>query len=152
MVKKRRRNCMKKYTIYDFENHTTKFMDPIMIFISQPFTGFSKEDVLKIRHIAELSIKEQHPEDYIHFIDTSICYDIEDPIEGLGAAIALLSQANIAYFVRLHYDDNAVYPMSRGCNIEYRICKDYNIPTGEVHVSYWKSYWKFREECMADDK
>ncbi len=127
---------MKKYTIYDFENRTTKFICPVMIFISQPFTGYSKEKIIKIRKEAEQKIREKYKDDtYIKFLDTLTSLEYDDPIEGLSHAILYLSLADAAYFVKL-YDviKDEYLPMSRGMRIEYAVCKEYNISTSEVHI------------------
>ena len=127
---------MKKYTIYDFENRTTRFMNPVTIFISQPFTGYEIDEVKDIRNRAKEKIKEKYKDDsYIRFIDNLDCYFCDDPLEGLSKAILYLSVADAAYFVKLwDINKNEYRHMSRGCRIEYAICKEYNISTSEIHV------------------
>lgn len=132
---------MKKYTVYDYENHTTKFVGPIKIFISQPFTGYEKEEVIKIRKAAEESILARYKtydNDYPYavFLNSLECFDVDDPLKGLALAIAYLSEADIAYFVVTTTDEgvsDCIYT-SRGCGIEYKICKDYGIPTASIYI------------------
>ena len=94
------------------------------IFISQPMSGLSDEEILKARE--EILIKaEKKIGEPVELIDSFI----EDypgeinkhiPVFYLGKSIQFLSQADIAYF-------GGDWRNARGCKIENEIAKQYGI-------------------------
>ena len=94
------------------------------IFISQPMTGLTDEEILnkrqEIRKNAEKVIKEpvelidSFIEDYPGEINKHI------PVFYLGKSIQFLSQADVAYF-------GGDWRNARGCKIENEIAKQYGI-------------------------
>ena len=91
------------------------------LFISQPVQGKTKEEVLSIRKDASTKVKELLKED-IYVIDSffvNVPNDIK-PLFVLGKAIELLSEADIAYFIK-------GWENYRGCRIEHQCAIEYGI-------------------------
>ena len=94
------------------------------IFISQPMSGLSDEEILKARE--EILIKaEKKIGEPVELIDSFI----EDypgeinkhiPVFYLGKSIQFLSQADVAYF-------GGDWRNARGCKIEHEVAKQYGI-------------------------
>ena len=85
------------------------------LFISQPMRGKSDEEILAVRKLAIKQVQERIGED-VEVID-SFFQDhptFDKPLKYLAASIALLADADIAYFVK-------DWGEARGCKIE-RIC------------------------------
>lgn len=85
------------------------------LFISQPMRGKTDEEILAVRKLAVKQVQERIGED-VEVID-SFFQDhptFDKPLKYLAASIALLADADIAYFVK-GWDE------TRGCLIE-RMC------------------------------
>lgn len=92
------------------------------LFISQPMAGKTEKEILNERNIIIKKVKETLGEE-IEIIDSFIeetpsAKNI--PLWYLGKSIELLSNADIAYFVK-GWENN------RGCRIEYDSAKEYGI-------------------------
>lgn len=88
-------------------------------FISQPFNGYTKEQIENIRKAAIKQIP-----DTFTILNNTVEDDYEtNPVRGLGKSIKILSEADKVFFV---YVDNQ--PLSRGCRVEKFICDIYKIP------------------------
>lgn len=85
------------------------------LFISQPMRGKTDEEILAVRKLAIKQAQERIGED-VEVID-SFFQDhptFDKPLKYLAASIALLADADIAYFVK-------GWGEARGCKIE-RMC------------------------------
>ena len=85
------------------------------LFISQPMRGKTDEEILAVRKLAVKQVQERIGED-VEVID-SFFQDhptFDKPLKYLAASIALLADADIAYFTKGWHD-------ARGCLIE-RMC------------------------------
>lgn len=91
------------------------------IFISQPMNGKTNEEIKSER---ESLVKKLEKKGY-RVIDSIIADSPEEacnePVFYLSQSILLLSQSDYVYFM-----DG--WKEARGCKIENRIAKDYNIP------------------------
>lgn len=104
-------------------------MKPIKtLFISQPMSGLTNEEILKVRHEATEYISNKYPEYAISVLPS---YK-EQPYETnnavievnlLGNAISLMASANIIYFV-------PGWQKSRGCQIENEVARRWLEETG----------------------
>lgn len=104
-------------------------MKPIKtLFISQPMSGLTNEEILKVRHEATEYISNKYPEYAISVLPS---YK-EQPYETnnavievnlLGNAISLMASANIIYFV-------PGWQKSRGCQIENEVARRWLEDTG----------------------
>lgn len=109
-------------------NHAIKINNYVLnIFISQPMTGLSNEEILAHRNLAISKldkISEQyskfHPSEYIEFnyIDNTQFNEEKTPLGYMAKDVELIDKADIVYFA-----DG--WEKSRGCNVEYTICKEY---------------------------
>lgn len=100
------------------------------LFVSQPMRDKTEEQILGERTRAVKEAQKELGED-VEIIDS---YFKEYPSMGLkgdvksvwclGKSIALLAQADIAYFVK-------GWQNYRGCRIEHAVCKEYKITTIE---------------------
>ena len=104
------------------------------IFISQPMSGLSIEEIKSVRDRAIMDISnmtiakpgtlELVDDEDIEFIDN--LQEDKDPettthLQYLSEDVRLLDTADLVYFC-------IGWEKSRGCNIEYQICREYNIP------------------------
>lgn len=85
------------------------------VFISQPMTNLTDEEIFNIRARVTKYLEEMGFE----VIDSWIRED-GNPVYLLGRSIELLSQADKIYLVKGWKD-------SRGCRIEYEVAKAYSI-------------------------
>ena len=95
------------------------------VFISQPMTGLTNEEILKVRNETITYLKDSFvfgvlPNE-IEFIDSFIEDSNEKPLYLLGKALEKLSIADVCVFVDGWKD-------SRGCRIEHECCVQYGIP------------------------
>ena len=96
------------------------------IFISQPMSDKTDEQILSERSKAVSKIKELYPNEEVEIIDSFFEGAPHDakPLWFLGKSFEALSSADLAYFI----DGWREY---RGCMLEHRACKDYGIKTIE---------------------
>ena len=97
------------------------------VFISQPMSGISQEEIEKRREKIIEMIEDRYLNEDIEFIYSIVKEKPNDnvryePVWYLGNSIQLLSTATIVYF-----DKN--WQTARGCRIERDICEFYKIPT-----------------------
>ena len=94
------------------------------VFISQPMTGLTNEEILKVRNETIAYLRDSFMPvmlpDEIEFIDSFIQDSNEKPLYLLGKALEKLSTADICVFV-----DG--WKESRGCRIEHECCVQYGI-------------------------
>lgn len=96
------------------------------LFISQPMTGKTNEEILNERNTAIESAKKLLGDD-VEVID-SFFKDAPakaKPLWFLGRAIELLSTADIAYFA-------SGWESARGCIVEHQCAVNYGIPIIDV--------------------
>ena len=109
-----------------------KIKGKFKVFISQPMRGLTLDEVKDNRDHAKASISYMLSsgelgkviEDELFFFD-NLQEDLDPKtttsLDYLGNDIKMLGHADLVYFV-------SGWEKSRGCNIEYQICKDWNIP------------------------
>ena len=94
------------------------------VFISQPMTGLTNEEILKVRNNVITYLTDGYIfggiNEEIEFIDSFIQDSNEKPLYLLGKALEKLSTADICVFV-----DG--WKESRGCKIEHECCVQYGI-------------------------
>lgn len=91
------------------------------LFISQPMCGKTDEEILAVRKLAIKQVQERIGED-VKVID-SFFQDhptFDKPLKYLAASIALLADADIAYFAK-------DWHKARGCKIERECAATYGI-------------------------
>ena len=100
------------------------------VFISQPMTGLTNEEILKVRNNVITYLTDGYIfgviNEEIEFIDSFIQDSNEKPLYLLGKALEKLSTADICVFV-----DG--WKESRGCNIEHECCVQYGI--GKIYFT-----------------
>lgn len=94
------------------------------VFISQPMNGLSDEEILDSRNRAIKAVKDEYNDEVeileSFFDDFKFAKGANVPLQYLSKSLALLSQADVAYFC----DGWAV---KRGCKIEHECAKAYGI-------------------------
>lgn len=99
-------------------------------FISQPMSGISAEEILSLRDKCEEAIKRYNTS-YASVIISNFNPSYRNPLRALGNSIMLLADADYCVFI----DHCCFNSNSRGCNIEYQVCKKYGIKC-LMYVSY----------------
>lgn len=91
------------------------------LFISQPMRGKTDEEILAVRKLAVKQVQERIGED-VEVIDSFFQEHptFDKPLKYLAASIALLADADIAYFVK-------DWGKARGCEIEHKCAVVYGI-------------------------
>ena len=113
------RNGCKKW-----RNFIKQFEDEeINIFISQPMSGLSSEEILARRHEIMESAQKYFKDKQLFFIDSFNPDTLNQgsPIEELGECIKLLQDANFVIMAKN-------LEKSKGCKVEHLTAKVYNIP------------------------
>ena len=122
--------------VEDLNNDKSLDKNPVYnVFISQPMTGLSIEDIKEVREKAEKAARmyvtrEYHDEicaatfykNYINIID-NLQEDLPadtHSLEYLGNDIKMLKDADFIFFCK-------DWEYSRGCNIEFQVAKTYGI-------------------------
>jgi hypothetical protein len=91
------------------------------IFISQPMTGRTNEEILLERRKVEEYLQDLYGPD-LNILNSFIQDPSlqEKPIYCLGQAISQLNDADLVIFLE-------GWKESRGCNIEFMVCTQYNL-------------------------
>lgn len=105
------------------------------VFISQPMSGKSQEEIDNQRENAINKIKNKYLNENIEFIYSIIEEEPNNniftiPVWYLSKSIEKMAEATLVYF-------DKGWEMANGCLIEYQICKKYGIPT----VSWRELEW-----------
>lgn len=104
-------------------------MKPIKyLFISQPMSGRTNEEILDVRDKATQFISDKYPDNDVLVLpsykeQTDNTYDAASAVDLLGNAISLMARANVIYFV-------PGWQKSRGCQIENEIARRWLEETG----------------------
>lgn len=102
------------------------------VFISQPMRGKSDEEIVEERDWAYQHILNKHGKDSTMIIES---YDpamqFTSPVEALSKSLAMLADADVAYFM-----DG--WQVARGCYIERNVCEAYGIPVADLPPVPWK--------------
>ena len=84
------------------------------VFISQPMSGLSKEEILERRQEVKLRL-------FLELGDYNIEYGrYSDPIMSIGESIKKMAEANVVYFMH-------GWEKNRGCRIEHQVAVEYGI-------------------------
>ncbi len=99
-----------------------KYGDTVKIFISQPMTGKSPEEIRKTRENIIKHAGMKYGGDII-ILDSWFGEEFgkKSPLYLLGKSLELLAEADIAIF-------GSGWEQSRGCRIEHTCCEEYSIP------------------------
>lgn len=92
------------------------------VFISQPMSGLSEEEVMKERQRALDVIKTRHPDQEIEVIE-NYKHDLPEgshPLDYLGRDIIMMKDADLVFFVRYHN-------IARGCRCEQTVALAYGL-------------------------
>jgi len=104
-------------------------METINIFISQPMSSLSKEEIILIRNHAIKRIMsfydDKHP---LYFIDNLDFTEGKLPLEYLGKDIKLMAKADKVYIVDQYFNRKIQGKISYGCEAEIAIAKMYGYP------------------------
>ena len=104
-------------------------MKPIKtLFISQPMSGLTNEEILNVRQKATQFISDKYPDNEILVLPSykeqpDNTYNATSAVDLLGNAISLMSKANIIYFV-------PGWKKSKGCQIENEVARRWLEETG----------------------
>lgn len=99
------------------------------LFISQPMSGLTHEEIMKVRTEATQYIESKYPDDNIivlpsyQIVEPNVNYNALSAVNLLGNAISMMGSANIVYFVPGWRD-------SKGCQIENEVARRWLEPTG----------------------
>jgi len=99
------------------------------LFISQPMSGLTHEEIMKTRTEATQYIESKYPDDNIivlpsyQIVEPNVTYNAMSAVNLLGNAISMMGGANIVYFVPGWRD-------SKGCQIENEVARRWLEPTG----------------------
>lgn len=99
------------------------------LFISQPMSGLTHEEIMKVRTEATQYIESKYPDDNIivlpsyQIVEPNVNYNSLSAVNLLGNAISMMGDANIVYFVPGWRD-------SKGCQIENEVARRWLEPTG----------------------
>ena len=99
------------------------------LFISQPMSGLTHEEIMKVRTEATQYIESKYPDDNIivlpsyQIVEPNVTYNAISAVNLLGNAISMMGGANIVYFVPGWRD-------SKGCQIENEVARRWLEPTG----------------------
>lgn len=104
-------------------------MKPIKyLFISQPMSGLTNDEILKVRQEATDFISNKYPDNEICVLPSykeqpDNTYNATSAVNLLGNAISLMARANIIYFV-------PGWQKSKGCQIENEVARRWLEETG----------------------
>lgn len=100
-------------------------MEKLKVFISQPMSDKTDEQILKEREHAISTIKKKYGKD-VEVLDSFFKGAPHDnaPVWFLGKSLEVLSKANLAYFI-------GEWRKYRGCKIENLVAHEYGIDTIE---------------------
>ena len=104
-------------------------MKPIKyLFISQPMSGLTNEEILDVRQKATQFISDKYPQNDVLVLPSykeqpDNTYNAASAVDLLGNAISLMAKANVIYFV-------PGWQKSRGCQIENEIARRWLEETG----------------------
>ena len=99
------------------------------LFISQPMSGLTHEEIMKVRNEATQYIESKYPDDNIivlpsyQIVEQNVTYNAFSAVNLLGSAISMMGCANIVYFVPGWRD-------SKGCQIENEVARRWLEPNG----------------------
>ena len=97
--------------------------DVIKVFISQPMTGRTDEEIIAQRADALIRVAKRYHDCLVLEIDSfnEGALNNSDPITELGRCVSLMADADVAVFC-----DG--WGESKGCNVEHEVAVQYNIP------------------------
>jgi len=104
-------------------------MKPIKyLFISQPMSGLTNEEIMNVRQKATQFISDKYPDNEILVLPSyqeqpDNTYNATSAVNLLGNAISLMAQANVIYFV-------PGWKKSKGCQIENEVARRWLEETG----------------------
>ena len=104
-------------------------MKPIKyLFISQPMSGLTNEEIMNVRQKATKFISDKYPDYTISVLPSyeeqpDNTYNATSAVNLLGNAISLMAKANVIYFV-------PGWQKSRGCQIENEVARRWLEETG----------------------
>ena len=99
------------------------------LFISQPMSGLSHEEIMKVRNEATQYIESKYPDDNIivlpsyQNVEPNVTYNAISAVNLLGNAISMMGGANIVYFV-------PGWQKSKCCQIENEVARRWLEETG----------------------
>ena len=97
-------------------------MKPIKyLFISQPMSGLTNDEILDVRQKATQFISDKYPDNEILVLPSykeqpDNTYNATSAVNLLGNAISLMAKANVIYFV-------PGWQKSKGCQIENEVAR-----------------------------
>lgn len=97
--------------------------DIVKVFISQPMTGRTDEEITLERIKAISAVAKRYPRCYVMEIASfnKGALNKSDPITELGRCVSLMADAEVVVFCDGWKD-------SRGCNVEHEVAMQYSIP------------------------
>lgn len=104
-------------------------MKPIKyLFISQPMSGLTNDEILNVRQKATQFISDKYPDNEILVLPSykeqpDNTYNATSAVNLLGNAISLMAKANVIYFV-------PGWQKSKGCQIENEVARRWLEETG----------------------
>lgn len=95
----------------------------IKVFISQPMTGRTDEEITEERIKAISAVQKRYPLCYVMEIDSfnKGALNNSNPVTELGKCVSLMTDADVVVFC-----DG--WGTSKGCNVEHEVAVQYDIP------------------------
>lgn len=134
------------------------YQTKLKIFISQPMSGLSNEEILEFRKLAINNLdrmEEKYNQFYsdhkvkFEYIDNTQFDVVKTPLGYMAKDVELMDTADIVYF-------SDGWENSRGCNVEYALCKNYNkhmifgcslgVIMGSLHTIVTDNFKKVQKE------
>lgn len=108
--------------LYWTENLSTP-LEVVKVFISQPMTGRTDEEITEERIKAISAVQKKYPLCYVMEINSfnKGALNNSDPITELGRCVSLMADANVVVFCK-------GWANSKGCNVEYEVALQYDLP------------------------
>ena len=102
------------------------------VFLSLGFRGRTEEEIMSDIEKAKEIITLEFPDNEFEFIH-NYDYNGNNRLECLGEAIKKMSTCDEVYFI-------VGWKKYKGCNVEHKICRLYNIPHLEVSLRLKRAY------------
>lgn len=95
----------------------------VKVFISQPMTGKTDEEITAQRANALIQVEKRYSNCLVLEIDSfnKGALNNSDPITELGRCVSLMADANVVVFCK-------GWANSKGCNVEYVVAIQYDLP------------------------
>lgn len=91
------------------------------VFVSQPMAGKTAEELWEKMYKVKAYLERCYQYKDIQLIDNIFYNELDKPVKLLGKAVSMMAEADLVVFV-------TGWEEARGCEVEHRVAKNYNIP------------------------